>query len=210
MADPLVIPNAVRYSVNMTLDGTDLSCMVDATVTGSGDRDDNLFEGAQWVLKTWHDVVRPKQTTFLALVDVSYLDLDDEFGPTGSTSSGPSGTPTWPSTGVLDEVCLPSNVAVRIDKGISGIRGLKGGRMFVPGIAESYTTQANTLTGAAITAFSTVAAGLLTNLNNHTLPGGAVLDWCVLHQPADASPSSSEISSVTIASKVRSQGRRLR
>lgn len=91
---------------------------------------------------------------------------------------------TQPNPGALTGDCLPGQNAVLVSFRTGQKGGRHRGRLFLPGIAESSTTNA-LLTGAQLTAVQALAAGLVTQYG----PGGSIPVWRLcIYSPIDITP----------------------
>lgn len=208
----LIVPDVCRYYIDFELGSRPCACILDQAVVGTtGSRAVAVAKVAEKLLSAWHAGPRTRQSNEISLLSVSWLDLNSSTGTVGSTTTGPGGTPVWPSIGGVAEDSFPSNVALRVEKATTATRGLRKGRMYVPGISESDTDVPNTVASTRLAAWQTQFTALLTAIGAwSTGEGDYVSSPCVIHQPIDDDPSYTLVTSFTPQATLRSQGRRLR
>lgn len=208
----LVVEDVVRTFIEFTLGTREAAVTLDHVLIGTtGSRETACQNVAKAVLSAWHDGPRTRQSNECSMDRVSWLDLASLTGSTGSVTTGIGGTPSWPSIGGVAEDSFPSNVALRVQKNTTATRGLRPGRMYVPGVSESDTDVPNTVASSRLTAWQTEFTEFLTALTTYDNPEGDYLSTpVVIHQQVGEAPTSTLITSMTPQGTLRSQGRRLR
>jgi len=169
-------------------------------------------EMAKRVLQAWHDNIRPLQVNGLQEVSVSYVDLHSLTGTVGSVTAG-TGTALWPVSGVKGVSPLPTNAAALINKSTSAGRGSKAGRLFFTGLPEGDSgDSANTLTAAAVSAYSSGFAALRTAINTYTSAVIVSATLQVVHTSAltPGVGTSTPVSSMSAEAELSTQSRRIR
>lgn len=218
----LIAPGVARFSLNGTTFGgpwtTVLDFFIDTTGTGLS-RSDACFSAAGNIINSWVEHVAPITAAQTQLNEVAWVDLDSESGSTGQRSTTSLHTLPRPGTAVGDS--SPRAVALLVTKVTTSGRGLRNGRMYLPGMRD------NTVTGASTeSAFQTAAQsamnGYLAELNDEpALPTNFDRRLVVVHtrsvDPDTGAPlpepefvSETEVESLVVQSLLATQRRRQR
>lgn len=151
-----LIPNVVRYALSATYTNgrpivTVLHYRVDDSVPGAS-RADRLSTHAARVRDAWQSEIMDLCSTGYAFQGIAWLDLDSEEGSTGSL--GANGALPTAGPKVTTSFAAPS-ICVLVRKNITGARGARRGRMYLPWLDEADTTH----TGSIQSTFVTTAQG---------------------------------------------------
>lgn len=218
---PLIVVNGVcRFTLHGTLAGEDVSNVVDMFIdtTGSSlDRNECIADQADVIWNEWVDRILPLQVDNLALQTVSWVDLDEVDGEIGSISG--TGSNPSPQAGGDSGPPTPSNAAIYVRKTVTGARGSRAGSWYIPGVAESMTTDGapNDLAAATVTSLQTAFNGLLTaiNQNGPGFPGDYDSRLVVVHvteRDANGHPTEGEgrtVSALAVRQRLATQRRRM-
>lgn len=223
---PFVQEDICRFVVNQRLEGRQVVNILDMQIDTTGStvsRGDAISDQADIILQEWHDSIRPMQIDDLELLSVSWVDLDQEDGTTGTTVDG-SGAAVWPSTGTSAGLPLPGQVSVLIHKNVTATRNTRSGRMYIAGWSEGISDAANgnAVTAAELVTINTNMAAFLGDINQST-PGPDEFQSAlvVVHTLSSVNPDPppdllveangySIVSSLTADSTFATQRRRLR
>lgn len=162
MANLLIAPDCVRYTVNSTYGGRNLANIVDMVVLdqsgGTFTRDDAVHSAAGDVMDAWDQHIIGGLSTSYTALSVSWVDLNAPDGSVGNITS--TTDTTWPAAGTVGGNGVPANVAMLATKVTNGRRSSRTGRMYVGGLAEA-NVDGNLLT-------STYLADMVENFGNFT------------------------------------------
>lgn len=152
--NPLIAPDVCRFTVLGTYAGRNVANILDVFIDQTGsltDRQEAIADQAAIIVSAWADEVCPVIVDNYSATEVRWLDLNDEDGSVGVTSTG-TGT-DFPAPGVSTAEPMPGNVSIRVNKQISASRGQRKGRMYLVGLGEDKTVNAspNTLIGSFVT-----------------------------------------------------------
>lgn len=182
-----------RFVVEQRLEGRDVVNILDYQIDTTGStstRAEAIEEMASIILQEWHDSIRPMQIDDLELRQVSWVDLDDVDGTTGSTVDG-SGAAVWPSTGTSAGLPLPANVAVLVHKNVIATRNTRSGRMYLCGWSEGISDagNGNAVTAAELVTINTNLAAFLGDTNQDSgIPGSYQSFMAVVHTLSSVNP----------------------
>lgn len=223
----LVAPGICRFTVNATMAGRNVANILDMQIdtTGTpGDRPDAIDAVAGDILNNWSDHIIISLVDDYVAQSVSWLDLDEANGPTGSRST--TSETTWPEAGPSVSAPLPSNVSVLVKKQIVGARGRRNGRMYLTGFSEGLTPEGdgNTVDPATRAALDTRLASFLSGINDAEGPFIAVQRQLVVVHTSVATDGSgnpvpgadpvyegySPVQTLTCDTRLATQRRRLR
>lgn len=219
----IIAPGVCRYAVHGTYSGRPVVNILDLSIdVTTGDREDAVAEYANVIVQQWIDDIVENLVTAYTATEVSWVDLDSEFGSVGATTLGVTSNFPQAGTGAGDP--MPGNVAVRIDKRIVAARGQRQGRMYLCGLGESQTASGapNVPSAAYIAAINADLASFLAGINGTVLvspPVDATAELVVVHTQNTADPGdppvivftgASPITSLVCDATLGSQRRRLR
>lgn len=212
----LVAGGVVRYAINGSYSGHEvvniLDVHIDGTFGGPG-RSDAAERHAGFVLDAWDLRVRPNVSNEYQAISVSWIDLDSEDGSVGVRTSTDDNT--WPSAGGASNESFPGNVAVRIDKNTTATRGQRQGRMFLVGLGEGLSSEAqpNMVEPSIAASYNGFFEDFMEDINQDE----GVLDddgysatIVVVHTKAGEFVNFSDVSSMTVNPYLSSQVRRIR
>lgn len=216
-----VVDSVVRFSVNgsMVGSGRTTANIVDVWLEDAGGdeiRAQNVLTLAEKVLDSWDDNIRPKQVDELTLQSVSWVDLNDENGSTGTISTTASNT--WPAAGGTAGEAVAFNTSILVRKAIVADRSRRQGRMYVPGIPEADVASGYTLTGTARPLWQAEFDDFFNDLQGTITNGGVPYDHYpavvhVLTRDANENPltgDSREVTAFSVQQVLATQRRRLR
>lgn len=138
---PLVAPGVCRYTVNGTYLGRPVANILDQLIgdnVGPTTRSEAIDDTAGDIIDAWSQHVLSFVNTGYTALNVSWVDLDNDQGETGSKSS--TTDETWPQSGLSDGDPYAASVALLVTKQTSSGRGQRNGRMFIAGLDESFVT----------------------------------------------------------------------
>jgi hypothetical protein len=209
--DLLIVPDVARFTMRFSQYGIPVNNVLDIKVlpTGATTRDAICQAECQAIIDSWYTNLRPQQVNEITLNAIDFVDLDSSTGPTGTVTA--SGTHTLPQAGsnVADD--FPTFVALRALKNTVAARGLRGGSMFIGGMTETSTAidAGNTINPAYVAGWNTNLAGFLAGINatfTGAVTGTGKLQ--VVHRPLVGDPTSTDVTSLTIDTRVTQQVRR--
>lgn len=164
----LVVPDICRFTVNQELEGNNIANIIDCQVDTTGSsmsREEAIEQLAGVIIDAWGAGPLSYQVNDLSLVSVSWVDLDEADGSTGTRTT--TGTYTLPVTGDSVGAPLPANTSVLVKKTLAtGGRAHRSGRMFIAGFPEDATAtdNGNRLDTAVATGVQTVMDTFLEDL----------------------------------------------
>lgn len=217
---PYVVEGVCRFSINgrWSTNGRPTASIVDMQIDTTGSllsREEAIVDQAEIILGEWDDEIRPSLVDDLIWESVSWVDLDNDEGSTGSVTSG-SGN-TWPAGGGITGEPLAVNTAALVTKQIVASRGRRPGRLFLPGGNEAWSSNGTTLAGGTITALNTQMAAFLGDINQSepdpTDFQSAMVVTHVLTRDSSGAPLTGDFRPVlglSVGATLASQRRRLR
>lgn len=215
-----VVNGVARYSIESTLLGKPHVNVMDIKIDTTGSvlsRAECVEEQATILRDEWASEVLPLLVDDLVLTGVSWVDIDDTDGSTGSV--GVSGVPD--TSGDDAGAPLVPNTAALVKKLTTSQRGHRNGRMYIGGLNETLVSAAGIID---VTFAGTLQAGLdafkTDSEQDGSGPGGWSSQFVVTHFPPipDPIPSgdttfvgeSSVVSALQLDPIVATQRRRLR
>lgn len=139
---PIIVPQVVRCSINGTYLGRPAVNVMDM-FCGDGDgvsnpRQTNIDVMLETFMNAWIEHMINGLSTEYQTQSITWVDLDSEFGATGTKTS--TASHDFPRNGV--EVGNPygAQVAHLMTKVGTSARGQRNGRWFLPGLTESNVT----------------------------------------------------------------------
>lgn len=218
---PFIVPEVVRFSLRQEMAGRPATNILDMLITGLSfgtTRSEAIADQAKILWNQWCDDILPRQANNLSLLDLVWLDLDNEDGETGSIAT----TAANPATQLGNNASqpLPINTCCLVKRAITGDRSHRSGRLYVAGYTEDMTTDANMNQWAAgdLAAITSDFGDFLGNINQ----AGAVVSPAytsllsvvhILTRDDDGHPltgDSREVTSLTGQLVLATQRRRLR
>jgi hypothetical protein len=168
-----VVNGVCRYTINGSMNGRAVANVLDVFIDTTGTvtaRPTAVQAFAGIVLDAWHNRILPTICAVYTAQSVTWVDLDSATGTVGSRASTP--THTWPFAGTNAIAAQAGNACALMHKNLSSTRGSRKGRMYLPGLAESYTDPAapNVLTTSAISAYTTALNSFYNDV--HLTAGG--------------------------------------
>lgn len=209
----IVLPDIVRYSVNQRLGSRPVVNIIDMYLDDADTpltRDEAIVDLAGNIIEQWNEHVLPLLSDDLEFQSVSWVDLDTADGSVGSITS--NGTQNLPAYGGQTAQTMPGMVTARIIKNTTGGRRARRGRMYLSGIPEAYTDDpaVNTISAAARSAIQDGMDDLQSGLTATAEPLFALYKPVVVHDPADAAPSYTDLTGYSVDPVVGAQRRRSR
>lgn len=212
---PLEVPGVCRFTLHGNNDVQNWAVVLDIDINTdvTGDRNDAIVDQAEVINQEWAEHVQPALSAECAYRGVRWVDLDSAGGSTGETTET-AGSATVPLVGSITGDAAPGNVAALVRKSVSGGRTARGGRIYVPGIAESQTDGSNLVTGQ-VTALQTAFNAFLTGVNQNDDPigiGTATYDsrMVVVHELTAGGPTFSQVTGLSVQVLLATQRRRMR
>lgn len=211
----LVAPGICRYAINGSYAGRAVVNILDMKIDTTGStisRDEAIEAQAELIIDGWTvQVLDYLVVDNYSANELTWVDLDSLTGSTGAKSS--TAVSNWPDNGLGAQEPMPGNVALRVNKRTNAARGERQGRMYLCGVAENQTDNANpnALSSAFVTGGNERLADLLTDITKETVGPS---DWSsqlhVVHTVGGVFQSSSEVVLLEIDGTLGSQRRRLR
>lgn len=215
-----IVANGVcRFTVHGTTVDRPWAVILDMDIETTGgieSREDAIFAVAGDIINNWVEYLLPLQDSSGSLTGVSWVDLDNLNGTTGSRSNTSEHTLPLPggSSGGLDS----SATAVLVRKELAGAgRGSRPGRMYFPGPSGS-AYEDNELGSSSLAGWQTAFNSFFDNITDEGGLGMAALDLCVVHTPgiSEYAPgdtytaTSTHVVALSVQPRVATQRRRLR
>lgn len=180
-----IVPGVCRYTVHGLVDNRPTANVIDYFIDTTGsweERADACDKMCGIVLNEVNDSWLPQIVNTWSFLKVSYVDLDQDDGPTGERNT--SGAITLPKPGTKSGETMPANTSVLVRKVINRQRGARVGRIYIAGVPELDTTQPvlNVLESTKMAAWQTKMTAFLgdTNQNNQPFLGGTYNSWMVV------------------------------
>lgn len=209
---PIVAPQICRYTVNQVIGGQPVANILDIRVFDENPldtRENLLFEVGGDILNNWDDHILDFQINELQAISVSWIDLDSLDGSRGERQS--TSANTWPKAGGnASDPALPAVTALRVDKGTTGGRGTKSGRMYIAGVAETHTPVDNTQSWSTEMreAVDARLEDFLSGIAGEAGPDGREQDLVVVHTRDGVYRSYSVVNSLACNPAISTQVRR--
>lgn len=203
----IIAPNVCRYAINGTIAGQDIINIIDVEVIAEEDRPGTLFVVAGTILDAWVDNVLQALSNQYSFDSVSWVDLDNEAGTTGSRTNTVANT--LPETGTNSGGCLPNNAVAVVRKILAGkTRQQRNGSVRLAGIPEDFTLpgQGNYLTNDAVTGYSAALNGFQDDVEAIALPARRLV---VIHTVEDVFTNLSGIQTFSAKAQIGTQRRRM-
>lgn len=219
MTAHLIVPGVCRFTTHGEVSGLDVSNIWDVNISDLGigtSRAEAIENHAGQIINAWCELILPALSSEYSFIEVSWLDLDDIDGSTGSRSSTDDFTLPLPGGGSASG--LVANVSVLVKKAVSAGRSARSGRAFVAGYPE------NTTAGDANHVDPTVLASYQGNWDDFLDAIGEDLDGTIVYSPdlnvvhitardGDGHPTEGEgihVTALQVQSLLATQRRRLR
>lgn len=206
MADPLVVPEVVRYTAFGQIHDRPWVNVWDITIPeGRPAADDIMDDLAAAVLDSYFNRIRGLLGSAWQIQGVRWVDLNSVGGAVGSITDTAAAS-TFPAAGTntASEACA-NQVSVIVTKNTTGGRSQRRGRCYIPGVIETSTTGPNLGNKAS---WDTAWNSFLSDIS---APISAVaVQPCVVHRPASFVPSKTPITSLSVQSRLGTMRRRLR
>lgn len=180
MADPLVAPSVVRFTIHGEVGGRPVNNVLDVVISGNAgvNRTEAIDEVAVNLLNQWTEVILDRTTSSYTAEFISWVDLDSEDGSVGSYNATDDWT--WPKSGGLNGERASGNVAILVTKVTTASRGSRNGRMFLPPPSED-STSANNLNTAYVESLQAGCSAFLENMTNTAIGAGYQTFPTVVH-----------------------------
>ena len=154
----LIVNGVCRYALNQSYEARTVVNIVDMQIDTTGSimsRETAVFNQAGQLINAWVDQMLPALSDDLVFDSVSWVDLDEPDGSTGSRVT--TSEHSLPLPGQSAAGTFPGNVSMLVTKQIEGNRARRNGRMYVAGLNESVTGigDPNRIEAATVTAFQT-------------------------------------------------------
>lgn len=134
---PLVAASTIRFAIEGTFQGAPCVTIWDqfAAEGAYADREEACELLGALLLAEWHTNILQWMDTSYVAQQVSFVDLSQDDGITGSITS--SGSISWPATGAISTTnsYTPAS-ATLVTKNTTARRGERAGRMFLPAPRE--------------------------------------------------------------------------
>lgn len=213
----LIADTIVRYTINGQYVGRPVANVLDYQIDTTGSvtgRVESIYALAGILINEWTDSIMTELANQYSALSVSWIDLDSLEGSTGERTS--SGDTVWPMAATNNFAAMPGNVALRVNKAISGTRGQRQGRMYLCGVPEAWTDPGspNQVGGAALANLNDRLESFLGDTNQDGeggLPGETYMaKMVVVHTVDGVFTTKSDVRSLSADPLLSSQRRRLR
>jgi len=181
-----IVPGVCRYTINQTLEAHNVVNVIDFEIDTTGStmsRATAVFNQAGELLNQWNGHIRTLQVDDLVCQSVSWVDLDDEDGTTGSRIH--TADADWPNPGSNSDNPEPSGLAVLVKKQLEGSsRARRNGRLYWCGVATAQKddADANNIKASYLTTFQDHWDGFFNDVQNIGAdPEGYQSHICVVH-----------------------------
>lgn len=212
MAPPLVVPHVVRMAYQGAILDDRWACVLDVEVTnnaspGTVPRADQIDQATDRLWDAWGEFMAPLLSDKMQLDQIAWTDLDSATGGTGvkiGTTSYPA-----PVKGLAEGQTTASGIAVLVNKTTDiSRRGVRSGRMFLPGLTEQLTDGNFINTGD----FGTFQTYINNFLAGATETGALMSVWnvpVVVHRPKVGAAYSNQITAMSPRQRLSHQIRRM-
>lgn len=217
MADPLVAPSVVRFTIHGSVGQRPVNNVLDIVISGNAGvgRAEAIDEVAANLINQWTEVILDRTTSAYTAERISWVDLDSLDGSVGQANETEDWV--WPKAGGLNGAPASGNVAILVTKVTTASRGSRDGRMFLPPPAED-STAGNNLTGAYITSLQAGTSAFLENMTNTAIGAGYQTFPTVIHTRTTGTGANrvteylgnTQITNLLVNSLLATQRRRLR
>jgi hypothetical protein len=208
---PIIAPGVCEFTLIGTWIDRPWNTVLDIDINSdiAGDRDVNIEDQAQVLLNEWIDHVRPVCGANCVLTEVRWVDLDTASGVTGSRSD-PTAPRVMPSAGTLTGDSLSGAACCLVKKNTASARGVRSGRIYMPGLVESQTN-GNLIGSGSLAALVTAWDDFLAGVNqDHDGAFDYDSRLQVVHTTGGVFDSMSEVTSLSPQARLATQRRRLR
>lgn len=215
----IVAPGICRYTVNGSIGIRPTANILDFRIDTTGStvsREDAVEAMCGIIINEWSDHVLPHVCAPYTASSVSWVDLDEEDGSTGSRTS--TSQETWPQVATRSGTPAPANTSVLVTKVGSSRRGQRNGRLYLAGPPEGEVGTQNLTSGyqAAIQDSMTSMLGNLNQEDPNEFEYGSYL--VIVHTRDVGTPGnpdivftgSSDVSALSVSGTAATQRRRLR
>lgn len=210
----LVVPSIVRcLAVGRTLDDR-WACVTDLYVTDGdsfgfppNDRASQIRQATDRLWDAWAMLFEELSTTCF-LDAILWTDLDLANGTTGE-KIGTNSNPNVIQGGSSSDP-MPSNIALVASK-VEELsrRGVRSGRMFIPGVRESMA-DGNVLNASSLAAVQDKLDDFVAEVNHTpTVDNSALSELRTVHVPRSGDPFSSKVTKLQLRQRVSHQDRRI-
>lgn len=217
MADPLVAPSVVRFTIHGTVGQRPVNNVLDIVISGNAgiSRAEAIDEVAANLIDQWTEVILDRTTSAYFVDYVSWVDLDSLDGAVGQANA--TDNHTWPDNGGLNGPVASGNVAILVTKVTTSARGTRNGRMFLPPPAED-ATAGNNLESTYIASLQAGTSAFLENMTNTAIGAGYQTFPTVVHTRTTGTGANrvteylgnTQITNLLVNSLLATQRRRLR
>lgn len=210
----IVAPGICRFVVNGEYASRPVVNILDMDIGVGGSavsRSDAIYQKAGDILNDWTENILPILDDNYLAASVSWIDLNTLDGPTGERNS--TDERTWPLVGTRTGQGMPGAMAFRVNKNTVAARGQRQGRMYLCGVQEADTDDSNpnVVAPARIAVMNTALSNFLDDINEG---GGGVGDYSanlvVVHTKDGVFTSASDVTALTVDTRLGTQVRRLR
>lgn len=165
--------------------------------------EDDPAESTRDFLNNWQDHIVANIADNYTLLGAHYRDRNVEDGVVGFMAPDPG----KPTVGTDSGQCAPPNVAYLVHKHIEATAGNRPGRAFLVGVTEANANEDGVILAASVTGWNAIWADFLDGLS-----GAGSNQLVVVHKPPidEGEADVSEITSLTIDTRVATQRRRMR
>lgn len=193
---PLVAP-ALQVTINgSTADGPYANVLhVDASSS-------DPFTAALAVLDQYVDHILPVLCSSVRVRSASFIDLSSSSGQTGEVV--PTATGTALIGGVTTEA-LPPQVAYLARLGGVSDRGVRNGRMYLPGVRKDEVDDRGDVSGTVVTTVQTAVTAFISGVL--AAAGGPLL---IVHNPSGGTVTTTEVLGSVVETPTATQRRRLK
>jgi hypothetical protein len=203
----LVVPHVVRYAPYGTINDRPWVNIWDVEISeGRPAAATTIRLVGEAIADTYNASLKGILANTWSMQGVRWVDLDSLNGQVGNILDTPAAYSfPFPGTGV--GTAAPGNVAVLLTKATTGGRAQRRGRAYLCGILTG-DLLGQTVQPSKLTAYSTFASALLTNVNGAA--GASSVQMVVVHRPLQGAVNATAVTSIAPASRLATLRRRLR
>jgi hypothetical protein len=195
---PLVVANVLQVALTGTTPDGPWANVLHVVEDGGGV---DLQAQADAVFDAYAAKLMPKLTNGCKLVKGSWTDLSSTSGLTGITfGSGGVAVP-----GGVGAPPAPPQVCYLVRLVGASARGVRNGRMYLPGVRSDELNDRGDITSTTTAALQTAVDGFVSQVLSE-----AGQPLCVVHAPAGSATSHTEVTGGLVESTVATQRRRLK
>lgn len=209
---PLIVDRVVRYTLNGRWSNDQrIATVIDMHVDEDAlnvSREDAINNCAEDLRDNWQDHIVGGIQNNYTFEGISWVDLDSANGDTGSKGPNTGKAITGLNT---SDPALPPNICMLVRKIVGGGRGIRTGRMYLPGLAENVVDENGVVLAAGVTGWNTALQTFLSDITNvDDVQADTAYHMVVVHQPEGLPASQSKVTALLAQPLIATQRRRLK